>query len=62
MSRRSALKRMGIAVASALISSTGVISLTSCRNKDVKRAFFILQVQAIVCMLPVNSAEKTPSC
>lgn len=37
MSRRSALKRMGIAVAGALISSTGVISLTSCRNKDVKR-------------------------
>lgn len=37
MSRRSALKRMGIAVASALISSTGVISLTSCRNKDAKR-------------------------
>lgn len=37
MTRRSALKRMGMAMAGALMSSTGLMSLTSCGNKDVKR-------------------------
>ena len=37
MTRRSALKRMGMAIAGALVSSTGLLSLTSCANKDLKR-------------------------
>ena len=37
MTRRSALKRMGMAMAGALMSSSGLMSLTSCGNKDVKR-------------------------
>lgn len=37
MTRRSALKRMGMALAGAFISSTGLLSLTSCENKDLKR-------------------------
>lgn len=37
MTRRSALKRMGMAMAGALMSSTGLMSLTSCGNKDLKK-------------------------
>ena len=37
MSRRSALKRMGLAMAGVLMSSTGLLSLSSCGRKDVKR-------------------------
>lgn len=37
ISRRSALKRMGLAMAGALMSSTGLLSLTSCGKKDMKR-------------------------
>lgn len=37
ISRRSALKRMGLAMAGALVSSTGLLSLTSCGKKDMKR-------------------------
>lgn len=35
ISRRSALKRMGLAMAGALMSSTGLLSLTSCGKKDM---------------------------
>lgn len=37
MSRRSALKRMGLAMAGVLMSSTGLLSLSSCGRKDMKR-------------------------
>lgn len=37
ISRRSALKRMGLAMAGALVSSTGLLSQTSCGKKDMKR-------------------------
>lgn len=37
MTRRGALKRMGMAVAGALMSTSGLLSLTSCEKKDVKR-------------------------
>ena len=37
MTRRSALKRMGMVMAGALMSSTGLMSLTSCGNKEMKR-------------------------
>lgn len=37
MTRRTALKRMGMVIAGALVSSTGLLSLTSCRNRDLKR-------------------------
>lgn len=37
MTRRGALKRMGMAVAGALMSTSGVLSLTSCEKKDLKR-------------------------
>lgn len=38
MTRRGALKRMGMAVAGALMSTSGLLSLTSCEKKDLKRA------------------------
>ena len=37
MTRRGALKRMGMAVAGALMSTSGMLSLTSCEKKDLKR-------------------------
>lgn len=37
MTRRTALKRMGMAVAGALAASTGLLSLTSCADKNLKR-------------------------
>lgn len=37
MTRRGALKRMGVAVAGALMSTSGLLSLTSCEKKDLKR-------------------------
>lgn len=37
MSRRSALRRMGLAVAGVMATSTGLLSLTSCDNKKMKR-------------------------
>lgn len=37
MTRRSALKRMGIAVASTVAASSGLLSLTSCEEKKKKR-------------------------
>lgn len=37
ITRRSALKRMGLAMAGTLISSTGLMSLASCDKKDVRR-------------------------
>lgn len=37
MTRRSALKRMGIAVASTVAASSGLLSLTSCEGKKKKR-------------------------
>lgn len=37
MTRRSALKRMGLAMAGALVSSSGLLSLTSCDKKKMKR-------------------------
>lgn len=37
MTRRSALKRMGIAVASAVATSSGLLSLTSCEGRRKKR-------------------------
>lgn len=37
MTRRGALKRMGMAVAGALMSTSGLLSLTSCEKKDLKR-------------------------
>lgn len=37
MTRRSALKRMVLAMAGALASSTGILSLSSCGKKDMKR-------------------------
>lgn len=37
MTRRSALKRMGLALAGAFMSSSGLVSLTSCKKKDLKR-------------------------
>ncbi|MDE6347215.1 MAG: EFR1 family ferrodoxin, partial [Bacteroides sp.] len=37
MTRRSALKRMGIAVASAVAASSGLFSLASCEGKKKKR-------------------------
>lgn len=37
MTRRGALKRMGMAVAGALMSASGLLSLTSCEKKDLKR-------------------------
>lgn len=37
ITRRTALKRMGLALAGALMSSSGVLSLTSCDRKDAKR-------------------------
>lgn len=37
ISRRSALRRMGLAVASVVATSTGLLSLTSCDNKKMKR-------------------------
>ncbi len=37
MTRRSALKRMGLALAGTLMSTSGLVSLTSCKKKDIKR-------------------------
>lgn len=37
ISRRSALKRMGLAMAGVLVSSTGLLSLTYCGKNDMKR-------------------------
>lgn len=37
MTRRTALKRMGMALAGVLLPSAGLMSLTSCANKDLKR-------------------------
>lgn len=37
MTRRSALKRMGLTVAGAFAASAGLLSLTSCGDKDMKR-------------------------
>ena len=37
MTRRTALKRMGMAVAEALAASTGLLSLTSCADNNLKR-------------------------
>ncbi len=37
MTRRGALKRMGVAVAGALMSTSGLLSLTSCEKKYLKR-------------------------
>lgn len=37
ITRRSALKRIGAAMAGAFVASTGLLSLASCQNKGVKR-------------------------
>ena len=37
ITRRSALKRMGLAMAGAFMSSTGLLSLTSCGNRNLKK-------------------------
>ena len=37
ITRRSALKRIGLAMAGALVSSTGLLSLSSCDKKELKR-------------------------
>lgn len=37
ITRRSALKRIGLAMAGAFVSSTGLLSLSSCENKELKK-------------------------
>uniref|UniRef100_UPI00356562A9 hypothetical protein n=1 Tax=Bacteroides uniformis TaxID=820 RepID=UPI00356562A9 len=43
ISRREALKRMGFAVMSGAITSSGLLSLASCETKRSKRIIFYLR-------------------
>lgn len=62
ISRREALKRMGFAVMSSAIASSGLLSLASCETKRSKRIIFILPERVTVFTSPVSWLERTQNC
>ena len=62
ISRREALKRMGFAVMSSAIASSGLLSLASCEQKGVSVSSFILPERVTVFTSPVSWLERTQNC
>lgn len=63
ISRREALKRMGFAVMSGAIASSGLLSLASCETKrGVSVSSFILPERVTVFTSPVSWLERTQNC
>ncbi len=61
ISRREALKRMGFAVMSSAIASSGLLSLASCET-GVSVSSFILPERVTVFTSPVSWLERTQNC
>ena len=62
ISRREALKRMGFAVMSGAIASSGLLSLASCETKRSSVSSFILPERVTVFTSPVSWLERTQNC
>ena len=62
ISRREALKRMGFAVMSGAIASSGLLSLASCETKRSKRIIFYFTGTVTVFTSPVSWLERTQNC
>ena len=62
ISRRDALKRMGAAVISGTVASSGLLSLTSCGGKKTSALSFILPERATACISPASWPERIRNC
>lgn len=62
ISRRTALKRMGMAALGGAAVASGLVQLTSCDAPKARRIILYLPGQATACMSPESWRMRTPNC
>lgn len=62
ITRRDALKRMGAAVISGAVASSGLLSLASCEGKKNKRIIFYFTGTATASISPANWPKSIRNC
>ena len=62
ITRRDALKRMGTAVISGAVASSGLLSLASCEEKRTNALSFISPERATASISPANWPKSIRNC